>query len=223
MRRRFRPPPPASALGLHSGGASAISCRDRSQVPADLFGKRRDAGRIARIASRPVERELIAFSPRKHVHMEVHDRLPRGHPVRLNQTEPRGPECLPNCQAYPDQGSGYRGELRRRHVENGWTMRFRDHETVAVIGRVEVHEGQRVVVLKQPPTGGSPGDDRAENATRNRTYRHTSARATGSCRITCAKCVAGDAAIPAPPIVNGKRDRHRPGATPPHPRRATGR
>src|SRR6516165_4637480 len=133
------------------------------QRVADLLRDPLDAHAIPR-DERPVEPLAVPGPPRDQVEMKVRHRLEGRRAVGLEEVEPVGRQ-----RALERQGNALRGRYRRLEVghgglEDGRRVRPRDHETVPVVERVDVHEGEGPLVLEDPRRRNLTVTDLAEDA-----------------------------------------------------------
>src|SRR5262245_10434496 len=122
-----------------------------------------DLGFVAGLAL-PVEREAIVGTARHDVDMQVRHALACAGAVGLHQIDARRLQLAHHRFGHALRAPGDRGQnLRRNDVERR-PMALGDGKSVARIGRVDVHEGDRLFVVEQLEAGNLAGDDLAEDA-----------------------------------------------------------
>ena len=112
----------------------------------------------------PVHREAVSIATRKYVQVQVKHRLPCALPIRLNHVDAirRNRRLDGACDA-PGRRDGRREYVRRR-FEQVRIVRLRYGERVPRIARIDIHEGQRLVVLPDFEARNISGNDFAEDA-----------------------------------------------------------
>src|SRR5712691_739583 len=102
--------------------------------------------------------------------MDMHDGLPRDRAVRLDQAQSHGLQPPPYASSDLDRRACDGSEVLGRHLEDGLVMLLRDHQAMAIICRMLVHEGEGVAVLAQSDARLPAGDYLAEDACRMRSH-----------------------------------------------------
>ena len=112
----------------------------------------------------PGQSHRVVGVARDHVQVEVEHGLPGDRAARVDQVDAVGAERLGHALRQPLGRLNDGGELVGRDLEQVARVLLGDHERVAVRARVDVHEGDRPVVLVDLPDGQFAGDDLAEDA-----------------------------------------------------------
>ena len=122
-----------------------------------------DLAHVARLDA-PVELELVAEAARDDVEVEMPHRLRRALAIGLHEVDAVGGKCPAHALRHLLRGGDGVSEPFRRQVEQAGRMVFRDDQRVARVGGVDIHEGQRAVILEQFEARDVAGDDLAEDA-----------------------------------------------------------
>lgn len=100
----------------------------------------------------PVQQKPIICAAWQNVNMEMPDGLVRGRSVRLHEADAGRPESAPHGDRDPHRHSSNAGKNLRWNVEDSRVVPLGDNETMAIIRRMDVHEGQSFVVLGKQRT-----------------------------------------------------------------------
>src|SRR5213594_1706266 len=117
---------------------------------------------------RPVEALAVVGPARNQVQVEVRHRLEGGGAVGLQQVQAIRLERLPDRQRDPPGRHRRRLEVLDVDLEERRRVALRHHEAVAGAQRIDVHEGERALVLVDPHRGDLAVPDLAEHAVAHR-------------------------------------------------------
>src|SRR5215212_4424984 len=117
--------------------------------------------RLERLAGQPQRVVLVA---RDHVQMQVEDGLPRRLLARVEQVDAVAAERVAHPQGQPLRGGDRVSEVLLRRLVEVPRVVARDHERMPSRPRVDVHEGDRVLVLLDHLGRQLAGHDLAEDA-----------------------------------------------------------
>src|SRR2546425_6462648 len=143
--------------------SAALAMRLRLELGADLVRRRLDARAVAGDEG-PIEPLAVPAPTRDEVEVEVGHRLEGRLAVGLEQVEPVRGERPPERLGDPLGGGDGGREVSEVDVEEGRRVGAGDDEAVPVVERVDVHEGERPLVLVEPGGRDLPVADPAEDA-----------------------------------------------------------
>ena len=160
---RPRPSGQYDARGRRNRPRQARARAGHGQSLREHGAGRGDVVHVAR-RRRPGQPQRVARVARDDVHVEMKHRLPGGRPVGLQEVDAVGTQLLHGARGDPLRRRGDRLEVLGIDLVHVARMRARDDERVAARRRVDVHEGERALVLRDDRRGDLAGDDLAEQA-----------------------------------------------------------
>src|SRR4051812_35771042 len=152
---------PNGADAIHVRGTRATGeaqCWAWRSLRAELARGRRDLVAVAR-SGLPGQPQRVALVARDHVQVEVQDGLPRLLAARVEQVHAVGVQALRDPRGHDLRRPGAGREVLRVDHEQVLRVLAWDHEQVPAGAGVDVHEGDRAVVLVDPRGRDLAGDD----------------------------------------------------------------
>src|SRR5918999_4296256 len=150
-------------------GGSSITTTPRSPLRSNLAFATQLAGRLGQLVLFDVHRaagqpERIVVVARDHVQVEVEDRLPGRLLAGVQDVDPVAAERVPHALGQPLGGRHGAGQVLLPDLVQVARVRPRDQQRVPASPRVDVHEGDRVLVLLDDLGRPLAGRDGAEDA-----------------------------------------------------------
>ena len=98
------------------------------------------------------------------MHVEVIDALSRSVSTALHEVNAFGLQCGLNCKRHPARAARHR--CHRLFADRVQVARvlLGDHQTMPIVGRIDVHESERLLVFKHLEARNIAADYLAENA-----------------------------------------------------------
>jgi len=167
-------PSPPKVAGAGHGTIGNHANRDPPESPhvrQDARVQGLDLRHVARLGV-PVDRQAVTLPARQDVDMQVRHALRRARAVGLDQVDAVGRQGLVHRLRYTLRRLRDGAQHVGGDVVHGRPVALGDGERMALVGRIDVHEGDGVVVLIQAEARDRAGDNLAEDAIRISRMRH---------------------------------------------------